>query len=106
MKAKTCNIIAIILLVIALIVSVTNAVNLADTIHEYYRVSALPNASGVDWLAFGIGIAISVFLSVVAMAISFFTLFLGYKKYLKIISAVLFLLNGAVLLGMLIYRYG
>ena len=105
MKAKTSNIISVVLLALAFILIIANAVNMADVIHEYNKVSAMPNTSGVDWLAFSIGLAFSLALSVGTMAISFFTFFLGHKMYLKIISAVFFILSGAVILGILIYRF-
>lgn len=105
MKAKTSNIISVILLAIAFILLIANAINIADVIHEYNNVSDMPNTSGVDWLAFAIGLVFSLALSVGTMAISFFTFFLGRKKYLKIISAVFFILSGAVVLVILIYRF-
>ncbi len=105
MRAKTCNAISIFLLILTFVLLIANAVNIADVVREYNRVSVMPNTSGVDWLAFSIGLGVSLVLSVGAMAISFFTFFFGCKKYLKIISAVFFLLSGAVLLGIFIYRF-
>ena len=104
MKSKLSNVISIIFIVISLLLVISNIFELFALIDEYNRLKDLPNTSGVDWLAFSMGlgaILVCSFATVILSIVSFFT---GEYKLLKIISAVLFLIGCLSLLAIFIYR--
>ena len=104
MKIKLSNIVSIVFIIISILLVIFNVFELFELIDEYNRLKDLPNASGVDWLAFAIGMGIIIFNSFSIIILSLVSFLTGEKRYLKIISAVLFIIGGLSLLGVMIYR--
>ena len=104
MKIKISNIISIIFIVISVLLVISNIFELFALIEEYNRLKDFPNASGVDWLAFAIGMGIILLNSIVIMTLSIISCLTGKKRFLKIASAVLFAIGALSILAIMIYR--
>ena len=104
MKIKISNIISLIFIVISVLLVISNIFELFALIEEYNRLKDFPNASGVDWLAFAIGMGIILLNSIVIMTLSIISCLTGKKRLLKTSSSVLFIIGALSFLAVIIYR--
>ena len=107
MKTKIRNIIAIVLLVIALGLAVFDGIMLAEVIIDYIRLSNTEGSDGVDFLGVALGAVFTLIFSLPIPVLSGASLFIAKDKRLKITSAVLLIFGiltffGGLLFGRLI----
>jgi len=107
MKTKIRNIIAIVLLVIALGFAVLDAALLTEVIVDYIRASGAEDAEGVNLLGVAIGAVFTLIFSLPIPILSGASLFIAKDKRLKIASLVLLIFGilaffGGLLFGRLI----
>ena len=104
MKIKISTIISLIFIVISVLLVISNIFELFALIEEYNRLKDFPNASGVDRLAFAIGMGIILLNSIVIMTLSIISRLTGKKRLLKTASSVLFIIGALSFLAVMIYR--
>ena len=105
MKTKIRNIIAIVLLVIALGFAVLDAVLLTEVIIDYIRLSNTEGSDGVDFLGVALGAVFTLIFSAPVPVLSGVSLFVAKDKRLKITSAVLLIFCILTFFGGLLFGW-
>ncbi len=105
MKTKIRNIIAIVLLIIALGLAVLDAILLTEVIVDYIRLSGTEGADGVNFLGVAIGTVFTLIFSLPIPVLSGVSLLIAKNKRLKIASAVLLIFGILAFFGGLIFGW-